>query len=965
MRFAPFARFPLCPSLASGAIALLVLLLLAVNAPAAPPPGYYLVWADEFNGTSLDGSKWWAWVGPSRDAVNTPDAVTVGGGYLTLTTYTVNGTHYSAILSSDGLFRPWYGYLEASINFDTTAGMWSGFWLQSPNEGQYLGDTSASGAEIDICEHRKTDANSVNIDSYVQSTVHWDGYGANHKQYNSGNIGSGLGTGFHTYGLLWDTNSYSVLIDGAQLWSTTTAHSDRTELIQLSSEVQNASWAGVVPPGGYGDFLTSTTKMVLDYVRYYAPTSMVFWVGASSGSWSDIANWLQSRTPGSGDEVVFSYLTVANSSISLGQDTAIGGLAIQESGPVSISGRTLTINSGGINLLSAVYDGTINSSVSLGAAQTWRTAGGRTLTINGVISGTGNLTLNGYGTVALPAVNTHSGTITVSNGTLLVSGAAGTNTLTLAGGTLSGNGTILGPVVASAGGTLAPGNAGASIATLAISNTLTLQSRSLLSFDVNESAGTCDKVIGLTSVTFGGTLVLNNQAGTFAPGDAFKLFDARSYVGAFDKITPVTPGANLAWDTSTLTNDGTLRVTSTIATNITAQATLGQVDLSWPTDHTGWRLQAQTNLPRVGLTTNWVTVPGSPGTNHLVTAVDPSAGSVFFRLSAPPFFISQFARGNLLVLQIGNGTINAAGAPGVLNEYSPAGGPCLSQLALPTSGPNAMLFGSIAYGSGLSLSPDGHLLLITGYSVPSGSYSGSSIDGSSTTGSPAVLRAVGLVNAAGTFTVSVTTTQFTGSSLRSAVTDGRGNFWAGGGSGGIVYLGANSPPATLSTVSPATRNLNLVNGRLYYTTGSGQLGIMAFTGAPTSAATPTMFLNTAGTGSGTASPTGFAFNPAMTVAYVADNRSASNGGGIQRYNWNGAAWVYAYTLGYTLTSSKQVWELAADFSGSNPILYATSGESSANSVVCVTDTGPSSAFTTLATAPTGDAFRGIAFAPTP
>jgi hypothetical protein len=140
---------------------------------------------------------------------------------------------------------------------------------------------------------------------------------------------------------------------------------------------------------------------------------------------------------------------------------------------------------------------------------------------------------------------------------------------------------------------------------------------------------------------------------------------------------------------------------------------------------------------------------------------------------------------------------------------------------------------------------------------------------------------------------------------------------------------------------------------------------MAFTGAPTSAATPTMFLNTAGTGSGTASPTGFAFNPAMTVAYVADNRSASNGGGIQRYNWNGTAWFWAYTLGYTLSSSKQVWELAADFSGSNPILYATTGEASANNVVCVTDTGAASAFTTLATAPTGDAFRGIAFAPTP
>jgi hypothetical protein len=65
------------------------------------------------------------------------------------------------------------------------------------------------------------------------------------------------------------------------------------------------------------------------------------------------------------------------------------------------------------------------------------------------------------------------------------------------GGTLGGNGKILGPVVVGAGATLAPGNSGASIDTLTISNTLVLQTRSLLSFDVNESAGTYDKVVGL------------------------------------------------------------------------------------------------------------------------------------------------------------------------------------------------------------------------------------------------------------------------------------------------------------------------------------------------------------------------------------------------------------------------------------------------------------------------------------
>ena len=932
-------------------VALFLVCLAAMRAPASPPAGYYLVWADEFDGTSLDGSKWWTWAGPSRDAVNVADAVTVQNGYMTITTYTVNGTHYSAIISSDGRFRYRYGYLESSIQFSTTAGMWSAFWLQSPNEGQFIGDTSASGAEIDICEHRKTDVNSVDISSYVQSTVHWDGYGPYHQQFNSGNIGSGLGTGFHTYGLLWDSTNYSFLIDGAQAWGTTTAHSDRTELIQLSSEVQNASWAGVVPPGGYGDFLSSTTKMVLDYVRYYAPTTTVYWTGASSGDWTNAGNWLQGRTPNAGSDVVFSYLSTGNFGTALGQDTAVNSLSIEEAGPVSVNNGTLTVNAGGIDMLSALQDASINSPLVLGAGQTWNIAAGRTLAINGGMSGAGNLTLGSRGAVVLTATNTPSGSITVSNGTLVVSGGlAGANTVTVAGGTLSGAGSVSRPVVTSAGGTLAPGT---TIGTLTISNSLTLQTGSFASMDVNKTAGTSDQVAGLTSVAYGGTLVVNNQSGTLVGGDAFKLFDAQSYSGYFARITPPTPGANLSWDTSTLTSDGTLRVISTVRPNVTAQISGPVVDVSWPADHTGWWLQAQTNPPTVGLGTNWVTVPGSLGTNHIVANIDPRLGSLFFRLLSPPVFTPQYGKGNLIVLQVGNGTIGSAGAPGVLNEYSPAGGPAVSQVALPTSGPGALAFGPSSYGGGVTLSADGQALVIAGYNAAAGSYSGGSIDTSSTGGSSPVLRAVGTVNSTGSFALSATTTKFSGSTIRSAVSDGKGNYWAGGGSGGIAYLGTTAAPATISTVSTATRDLGIFNGKLCFTeTGSG-IGVMGFAGAPTVAVAPAMVVSTAGLGSGSSSPKGFAFNPAMTIAYVADNRSAASGGGIQRFNWTGTAWVHAYTLGYTLSSSKQVWGMTADFSGPSPVIYAVTGESTGNRLVSAADTGAGSAYTDSRDRPLG------------
>jgi hypothetical protein len=54
--------------------------------------------------------------------------------------------------------------------------------------------------------------------------------------------------------------------------------------------------------------------------------------------------------------------------------------------------------------------------------------------------------------------------------------------------------------------------------------------------------------------------------------------------------------------------------------------------ISWPADHTGWRLQSQTNALSVGLGTNWVDWIGSTGTNQMTIPLDPANGSVFFRL---------------------------------------------------------------------------------------------------------------------------------------------------------------------------------------------------------------------------------------------------------------------------------------------------------------------------------------------
>jgi hypothetical protein len=70
-------------------------------------------------------------------------------------------------------------------------------------------------------------------------------------------------------------------------------------------------------------------------------------------------------------------------------------------------------------------------------------------------------------------------------------------------------------------------------------------------------------------------------------------------------------------------------------TNIVMQVSGGQLQLSWPQDHLGWRLQIQTNDLSSGLGTNWVTVPGSTSFNQFSLPVNITNGPVFLRLVYP------------------------------------------------------------------------------------------------------------------------------------------------------------------------------------------------------------------------------------------------------------------------------------------------------------------------------------------
>lgn len=74
---------------------------------------------------------------------------------------------------------------------------------------------------------------------------------------------------------------------------------------------------------------------------------------------------------------------------------------------------------------------------------------------------------------------------------------------------------------------------------------------------------------------------------------------------------------------------------STVLVPLGLQRNGQQFQFSWPADHIGWRLQVQTNASGAGLGTNWVTVPGSTGTNVISVPLGEANSSVFFRLVFP------------------------------------------------------------------------------------------------------------------------------------------------------------------------------------------------------------------------------------------------------------------------------------------------------------------------------------------
>ena len=338
---------------------------------------------------------------------------------------------------------------------------------------------------------------------------------------------------------------------------------------------------------------------------------------------------------------------------------------------VTLGGSNLILDDG--SSLQTYYNSGVNpvdSSVTLNGMVHF-VLGDHTENFTNVISGTGGFVLDYYNNaMVLSASNTYSGPTSIGgdgnsvevsltgNGSISHSSVIffqGSNptvthmdvtgrsdqTLTLASGqTLAGVGAINGSLVVSPGATVSPSGTNTvngktsttAVGAIAASADVALMGTTVIKLDGSSSS---DTVQAGGNITFGGTLNLVNISGApLAAGNSFQVFSAANYTGTFAGITPSTPGAGLAWDTTQL-NTGVVNVVASTAGPVigTAKVAGGKLVFSG----TGGTLSGTyyvlttTNLtkPWIPIATNSYDASGDFNVTNSITAGVPQQ---FYRL---------------------------------------------------------------------------------------------------------------------------------------------------------------------------------------------------------------------------------------------------------------------------------------------------------------------------------------------
>ena len=232
------------------------------------PSGWHLAWSDEFNGTTIDRSKWN--IRQEGRAIDlgcnstSPRNAFVGGGHLTIRAirepaYCGSQTRAfsEAYLDTIGKASFTFGRFEIRARSPNvprvSRGLWPAFWLRPEDGG--LG-------EIDVVE-------LPGGDDYLSAATQAIFYDYTPvKQDNRYAFGAGYpGDGFHTYTTEWEPGSLRWLIDGRLVWqrnasTTPWFHAVFDKPYNLRLNLQVGGWLG--DPDTRTRF---PADFVVDYVR--------------------------------------------------------------------------------------------------------------------------------------------------------------------------------------------------------------------------------------------------------------------------------------------------------------------------------------------------------------------------------------------------------------------------------------------------------------------------------------------------------------------------------------------------------------------------------------------------------------------------------------------------------------------------------------------------------------------------
>ena len=325
---------------------------------------------------------------------------------------------------------------------------------------------------------------------------------------------------------------------------------------------------GATDSSGLKSSLTGsgTLNLVVNYVR-----------DSLDGDWSAFTGLINVTTKsGSAEFRINNNFGYANAAVFL-NDNVIMDRA---------SGASLPIN---IGELASTGGAIVGPGTGSAVNPTWCVGWKNTdATFNGFIEDDGvtSVIKVGTGTWTLTADtsiigNIYTGSTTVSNGVLALIGSAelpNTTNINVASGaffdvsgrdggafhlnpsqTLSGRGTVRGTVDLSTGGRVSPGDLEGNVGILTVTNSVTLSGgTSLMKLNRASSPNSGRLVSSLSSVTYGGALIVTNVGVRLHANDTFTLFSGSGLnTASFGTVTLPT---YYTWDTSQLGVNGSIRV---------------------------------------------------------------------------------------------------------------------------------------------------------------------------------------------------------------------------------------------------------------------------------------------------------------------------------------------------------------------------------------------------------------------